>query len=38
VLPMMPGCLGRTNDYACHGIVSLFAAFHIADGPDSPAA
>ena len=33
VLPMMPGMpQRRTHDYARHGIVSLFAAFNIADG------
>jgi transposase len=33
VLPMMPGMPERrSHDYARHGIVSLFAAFDIADG------
>ena len=33
VLPMMPGMPERrSHDYYRHGITSLFAAFHIADG------
>ncbi|MGC2996967.1 IS630 family transposase [Streptomyces sp. G35A] len=33
VLPMMPGMPERrTHDYLRHGIISLFAAFNIADG------